>query len=182
MSKASQIIILCEDKAHAMFARRFLKSWGVSPRKYTVLDYPNGKGSGKKFVKETLPREVKALRSRHPSTILLVVQDADELSVDQVKSDLDAMLVPPRRKDEQIAYIIPKWHIETWIAYLHGDNVNEAEKEVYKTKYGKVSERKAVHPFIDRLTTQCKEKVPLESPPNSLILACDEFDRIRSVL
>jgi len=72
-----------------MFARRFLKKWGVSNRKYTVPDYPNGEGSGKKFVKETLPKEVKALRSRSASTILLVVLDADEFSVDQVKDDLN---------------------------------------------------------------------------------------------
>ena len=83
---------------------------------------------------------------------------------------------------EPIAYIIPKWHIETWIAYLHGEDVNEAEKETYKKKYGKISERKDVHPLIDKLADNCKENIQLESLPDSLVAACEEFDRIRSTL
>lgn len=182
MSKASKIIVLCEDNAHAMFVRRFLKKWGVANRKYTVLDYPNGEGSGKKFVKETLPKEVKALRSRNASTILLVVLDADEFSVDQVKYELDEIVVPHRGDEEQIAYIIPKWHIETWIAYLHGEDVDEEERQAYKTKYGKMAELKSVHPFIDNLVSQCKNRVPLSFPPSSLIVTCGEFKRIRDML
>jgi len=90
--------------------------------------------------------------------------------------------VPPRGNEEQIAYIIPKWHIETWIAYLDGKNVDEGEKQAYKIKYGKMSESKSVHPFIDQLVSKCKNKVQLEDPPNSLIVACSEFERIRNML
>ncbi len=138
MSKASQIIVLCEDKAHEVFVKRFLKNgWRVKPRAIRVPPYPNGKGSGKKYVEDNISLETEALRRRHASTILLVIQDADELSVDQVKSDLDAKLVPSRNDNELIAYIIPKWHIETWIAYLHGENVDEADKETYKKSMAK---------------------------------------------
>ena len=48
MSKASQIVVLCEDKAHEIFVKRFLtRGWGVKPRAIRVVVYPNGKGSGK---------------------------------------------------------------------------------------------------------------------------------------
>ena len=183
MSKASQIIVLCEDKAHEVFVKRFLKKgWGVKPRAIRVLSYPNGKGSGKKHVVDNISSEAEALRKRHASTILLVIQDADELSVDQVKSNLDAQLPSPRDNNERIAYIIPKWHIQTWIAYLDGVNVDEANKNTYKNKYGKISELKDAHPLIDSLADNCREKLQLESPPDSLVATCEEFNRIRSAL
>ncbi len=182
MSKASQIIILCEDKAHEIFVKHFLKKWGVKPRAIRVPPYPNGKGSGKKHVEDSISVEAEALRRRHASTILLVIQDADERSVDQIKSRLDAKILPPRDDNERIAYIIPKWHIQAWIAYLDRKNVNEADKDTYKNMYGKLSESKDAHPFIDRLADNCRQNIQLESPPDSLVAACKEFDRIRSSL
>ncbi len=183
MNKASQIIVLCEDKAHEVFAKRFLKKgWGIKPRAIRVPPYPEGKGSGKRHVVDSISRETEALRERHASTILLVIQDADELSVDRVKSNLDVKLLSPRSNNEPIAYIIPKWHIQTWIAYLNGENVDEADKETYKNIYGKISELKDTHPFIDRLANICRENEPLESPPDSLAAACEEFNRIRNSL
>lgn len=183
MNKASQIIVLCEDKAHEVFVKRFLKKgWDIKPRAIRVRPYPNGKGSGKKHVEDCLSLEAEALRKRHASTILLVIQDADELSVDRVKSNLDAKLQPPRGDTELIAYIIPKWHIQTWIAYLDGEKVDEADKDTYRKKYGKSSVQKYAHIFTDRLADNCKENIQLESPPNSLVAACEEFNRIRSAL
>lgn len=183
MNKASQIIVLCEDRAHEIFATRFLKKgWCVKPRSIRVLPYPNGRGSGKKYVEENLAGEVQACRGRHASTILLVFRDADEQSVGQAISFLDAKLQPQREDNEPIAYIIPKWHIETWIAYLSGENVNELDKETYKRKYRTISESKEAHSFIDKLAKDCRENTELESPPNSLVAACKEFDRIRNVL
>ncbi len=182
MSKASQVIILCEDKAHEVFAKHFLKKWGVKPRAIRVLPYPNGEGSGKKYVGDNISTEVEALRRRRASTILLVIQDADELSVDQIKSNLDAKLLSSRGDNEPIAYIIPKWHIQTWIAYLDEKHVNESDKDLYKNKYETLSESKDAHPLIDKLADLCRKKTPLESPPDSLVVACKEFNRIRSSL
>ncbi len=182
MSKASQIIILCEDKAHEVFVNHFLKRWGVKPRAIRVPPYPNGRGSAKKHVEDNISPEAEALRRRHPSTILLVIQDADELSIDQIKSNLDAKLSSPRDDHEPIAYIIPKWHIQSWIAYLDGKSVNETDKDTYKNKYGKLSESKEAHPFIEILADNCRKNIQLVSPPNSLVAACKEFDRIRSSL
>jgi len=183
MSKASKIIVLCEDKAHEVFIKRFLKKgWDVDPRAIRVPPYPNGKGSGKKHLEDRISPEAEALRRRHASTILLVIQDADELSVDQIKSNLDAKLLSPRNDNEPIAYIIPKWHIQAWTAYLDGKNVDETDKDTYKNIYGKISESKDAHHFIDRLADNCKQNIQLEAPPDSLVAACEEFNRIRSAL
>jgi hypothetical protein len=183
MSKASQIIILCEDRAHEVFVKRFLKKgWGVNGRVIRALSYPNGKGSGKKHVEDNIALEAKALRMRHSSTILMVVQDADELSVDQVKTHLDEKLLPPRKNDEPIAYIIPKWHIQTWIAYLDNKTVHESDKNTYARDYRAISESKLSHPLVDKLSKDCRENNPLQSPPDSLIAACEEFERIRNAL
>jgi hypothetical protein len=111
-----------------------------------------------------------------------VVQDADEHSVEQVSGNLDDKIEPARTDDEPIAYIIPKWHIQTWIAYLNHENVDETDKEIYKNKYGRLSESKDAHPFIDELADDCRNNRELESPPDSLIVACKEFERIRNAL
>ncbi|MDM8550271.1 hypothetical protein QUF72_09345 [Desulfobacterales bacterium HSG2] len=182
MSKASQIIVLCEDRAHEVFVKRFLKRWGVKSRSIRVTPYPNGKGSGKKHVEDNISPEAKALRRRHASTILLVVQDADELTVDRTRSSLDAKILPPRRDDEPIAFIIPKWHIQTWIAYLDGENIDEGDKEAYERRYRVISESKEAHSLIDKLAYNCRGNRELESPPDSLVAACEEFERIRNAL
>ncbi len=98
-------------------------------------------------MEDNISPEAEALRRRHPSTILLVIQDADELSVDQIKSNLDAKLLSPRDDNEPIAYIIPKWHIQAWIAYLDGKDVNEADKVTDKNMYGKLSKAKMPIPL-----------------------------------
>ena len=183
MSKASKIVVLCEDRAHEIFVTRFLKKgWNVKPRSIRVLPYPGAKGSGKKHVENSLAGEVEAFRGRHASTILLVVRDADEQSVNQARLLLDAKFQPPRAENEQIAFIIPKWHIETWIAWLGGKDVDEGEKGTYKNAYGRISVSKEAHPLIDQLAVDCKENRELESPPDSLVAACEEFKRIRDAL
>jgi len=57
------------------------------------------------------------------------------------------------------------------------------DKETYKNTYGKISELKGTHPFIDKLAYICRDNKPLESPPpDSLAAACEEFNRIRNTL
>ena len=183
MSKASEIVILCEDKAHDVFVRRFLKKgWGVKERVIRTVSYPNGKGSGKKHVEDNIRREAEALRERQASTVLVVVRDADEDSVAEVHSMLNSKIVPPRQNSEQMAYIIPKWHIQTWIAYLAGETVDESNSRTYKGKYGTISESKLAHEYVDQLASHCKRNRDIDSPPDSLKKACEEFKRIRGAL
>jgi len=159
MSKASRIIVLCEDKAHEVFVRRFLtKVWRVAHRDIKVSYYPEGEGSGKKHVQDRIEDEVKAYRSRHASTILIVMHDADEKTVAQIQQLLDSKIGNARAESDRIAYIIPKWHIETWLAYLEGRDVGETEKMTYKKEYSARAKIKESYSLIDRLAEQCRNK------------------------
>jgi len=89
-------------------------------------------------------------------------------------------MVPPRKGSESIVYIIPKWHIQTWLAYLNGVSVDESVE--YDREYGSMSESKDVHRLIDVLSAKCRKGPELVSPPDSLKSACQEFQRIRSSL
>ncbi|MCF7809372.1 hypothetical protein K9N50_00135 [bacterium] len=183
MSKASEIIVLCEDKSHEVFVRRFLRSgWKVPIYKFRFRPYPREKGSGKKFVEDKIGEEAKALRTRHASTILLIVRDADEDSVKEATRILDSKFQPPRTEKEQIIYVIPKWSIETWAAYLDGVDVDESEQKEYKNEYRTICESKKGHQLVDKLANNCKNGEELESPPDSLVAACKEFERIRGAL
>ena len=65
----------------------------------------------------------------HSTVVLVVVADADNLTVAERIAVLDAKLVeasqPTRRSDEPIFFVIPRRNIETWIYYLVGDAVDE---------------------------------------------------------
>ncbi|HOZ48461.1 MAG TPA: hypothetical protein PLO37_22950 [Candidatus Hydrogenedentes bacterium] len=177
--------MLCEDRAHDVFVTRFLtRKWGIDRRDVRVVDYPRDEGSGRRHVEDKIEEEGRAFRSRnsHAATILLIVRDADENSVGDVRDRLDERLGLARGADESIVYIIPKWHIEAWIAYLSGDSVDEDEKSEYKKRYGNVAKSKDCHGLVDSLAVKCKEQASLDDPPPSLVEACQEFERIRGAL
>jgi len=184
MSKASRIIILCEDKLMDVVICRFLKSWGVNSRSFHVVQYPHGQGCGEKFVRDGLPEQLRAFRSRKAETVLIVAIDADNLSVRERQQQLDKTVksakLPPRGNNESIAYIIPKRHIETWLAHLDDNDVNESDD--YKTKYEFKKCESQAHTLVDKLVKHCKNQKELPDLPESLLEACQEFERIREVL
>lgn len=178
-------MVLCEDKAHEMFVKRFLKKgFKIKNRKIRPIPYPCGEGSGKKHVEDEIAEQAKAFRHRQNKafTILIVIRDADEDSVDQVRKRLENKIISPRQEQEPIAFIIPKWHIETWFAYLAGETVDESDQKTYKNKYGKISVSKDAHSYIDKLVEICSENENLPSPPKSLIQSCKEFNRVQDML
>ena len=187
-SRASQIIILCEDKLQEVFVRRFLKAWGVLNRnhKIRVLPYPKGKGSGSGFVVSKFPEELTALRSRSAVTVLIVVIDADDKTVEQRKKELEKALknagMPKVADNECVCCVIPRWSIDTWLAYLQGKEVSEEKS--YKNELGfrvRNKESKS-HPLIESLARTCKKQDSLTNPPRSLMNACSQFEKIRNVL
>jgi len=189
MSKASQIIVLCEDRLQEVVVRCFLKrGWKKGPRYVRVVPYPHGGsgGSGEKHVRDSYPNQLRAYRSRLAKTILIVVIDADAGSVQAHHQELDDAcrgaqpVVAPRQDGEAIVHVIPKWHLETWLAYLDGVNVSEGER--YKPMYAFKRRESDCHSLVDKLATACKNGEELSGLPNSLLLACNEFDRIRNML
>ena len=88
--------------------------------------------------------------------------------------------VNARQASEAVIHVIPKWHIETWLAYLDGVSVSEDQQ--YKSNYAFRGCESNCHPLVDKLAAACKNGQRLTNPPSSLVQACREFDRIRELL
>jgi len=179
-----QIVILCEDRQQEVFARYFLAKRGFNIGHSRSIINPNGKGSGEQFVREKYLAEVKAYRQKcNQVTIALVVMtDADNLSVQQRLNQLSSVLqvnnLADRKTEEAIAVFIPDRNIESWIAYLKGEDVNEEEKKTYN----KLLKESDCKPYSENLAERCQRQEKLEDAPNSLNIACQEFQRLLSLL
>jgi AAA15 family ATPase/GTPase len=130
-----------------------------------------GNGSGKSTVFEAL---------RKLQSLLIVLIDADKKTVAERLQQLNDTLTenshPLRQPDEAIAVFVPKRNIETWIHYLHSENVDE---ETEYTKFKKQSECK---PYVEQLVNQCYQGNLDDNSPPSLKAACGELQRILPLL
>ena len=188
-NRASQIILLCEDKLHEVFVRRFLKAWGVVGLNYKIYvkPYPESSGCGSQFVISNFPDQLTAIRSRRDTVkVLIVVIDADNKTVEERKRELEKTLeeVEPKMSkvaaDEHVCCVIPKWSIDTWLAYLQDGNASEDESCKNSLRFR--NRESEAHPLIDMLAEKCKQRKALVGSPDSLLKACKEFERIRDAL
>ena len=75
----------------------------------------------------------------------------------------------PRGADERVAVLLPKRNIETWLAYLGGETVDE------HSAYPKLSFASQCQPQVSTLLDGCR-KDQLRAPvPPSLTQACAEY-------
>jgi len=126
------VIVLVEDNRHQQFVWRYLRRCGLEQHTMRFVPYPAGAGSGEHWVRERFAEEVEACRRRRASaeTALIVLIDADDLSVQERLAQLDRALDDAQadrvRPDaEQIARLVPKRNIETWILSLNDVPVDE---------------------------------------------------------
>jgi hypothetical protein len=113
-----------------MLVRRYLKKRGLVEWQMTIKRSPSGEGSAEHWVRKTFAKEVSAYRSRYPQTALIVVIDADTATVQNRLKQLDQALKDNGKKTvdvkgEQIARLVPKRNIETWILCLNGHSVDQ---------------------------------------------------------
>jgi len=180
MSDPVHTIILCEDLQLRCFIRRFLLKRGWHARQIREVALPAGGGAGVTWVRKNLPNELQAYRSRNAlaETCLVVGCDADDKTVEgriqRLTEACTAAGVPFRTNDERVALAVPKRNIETWLAYLRGTVVNE--EDAYP-KYKHESECRNQVAHLDEMSQ--KQHLEPEPPPPSLVLACEEFKRIR---
>jgi hypothetical protein len=123
--------VLAEDKRHQSFVKRYLKRRKHDGEvRLEPLPSATG-GAGDKWVRERYAAAVKAYRTRaaRTATALVVVIDADKLSVvrraGQLESALKQAHMGDREAGEVIVHFIPRRHIETWILHLSGSDVDE---------------------------------------------------------
>ena len=149
-----QFVILCEDRVHEVFLRRFLNSFGFETRKLSFFVAPPGQASAEQFVKLTYGQLLLEYRLRNPVFHrFLVMIDADTGTVRDRHQQLDAVAITvsiqPRQTGEGIIHLVPKRNIETWIHRLFGQPANEDDS--YKLIYKKQNEREFCQPAAEAL-------------------------------
>ncbi|MCX7098372.1 MAG: hypothetical protein NTV43_10770 [Methylococcales bacterium] len=174
-SKRPQIYILCEDKNHYYFARKYFELLGIENilGKYN----PKGEGSGADFVTKSYEKRFKAFRYKAGSFLVVIIDDDTR---DRIQ-DLYNIYKPS--KNENILIFSPKRNIESWFHFIEtGDMGVETHKDEkgklmdYKSKY------KSYKPteFAKKLKEDiCQKSLP-EHAPSSLHHACNELKRLNN--
>ena len=167
-----KITVLCEDKQHEAFIRRFLRK-RKKRNQVQAVTRPNT-GAGEQFVRENYPAYLDAVRKR--GGLLVVMIDADTYSIEQRLKQMDGACeqkhVLPRTASDKVALFIPARNIETWLAYLDGGRVNETDT------YPRLQRERDCQRHVDALVQMCtEEKLRPPSPP-SLEAACREYDHL----
>ncbi len=179
MNRRVQMILLCEDRQHETFARRFLHKSGWPARRLRVVIAPRGRGSAEQFVRERFAIELAAYRSNRNRVGqgLVVVCDGDRRGVigrtDDFAEGCRAQSIQPRDDDDRVAFMIPTWNIETRLAYLDGSSVVET-----KTDYPRLKRPRDCQPHVERLYQMCQQKSLRQPAPPSLDAACLEYQRL----
>jgi hypothetical protein len=173
-----QLVILCEDRQHAAFVRRFVEASGWGKRQIEVILNPegrDGRGSGEQWVRERYAREVRKLRAApHVAKALIVMIDEDTQGVGhrdtQLAKALEERALAARGAAESVLHIVPARSIETWLEYLKGETVDELGK-----KHFKLARERDCAPMVDALKGMCDARKLRAPAPASLTRACDEY-------
>jgi hypothetical protein len=176
VSRRVQLVLLCEDRQHEAFARRFLNAMGWETRAMRVEKAPGGRGAGEQFVRKRFPLELKAHRSRPVSQALVVLIDGDDQGtvarLQRLGQACREAGVAERTQEERVAVLIPTWNIETWLAYLEGEKVGEGRRD-----YPRLVRERECHRHVDELARMCREGKLREPAPPSLVEACGEYQK-----
>ena len=174
MSRRVQLVLLCEDRQHEAFARRFLSSMGWETRAMRVEKAPGGRGAGEQFVRERFPLELRVHRTRPVSQALVVLMDGDREGPQGRLQRLDLACreagVRERAAEERVAVFIPTGNIETWLAYLDGERVEEEHLH-----YPRLVRERDCQRHVDELARMCRAGKLRDPAPPSLEAACAEY-------
>ena len=178
MSRNVQIVLLCEDEQHEAFARRLLRGLGWDARNIRVERSPPGRGSAEQYVRERFPDELEAVRSRHgKSAHLIVMIDGDNQGVAGRRASLAAAChtkdVSPPSDADPVVISVPTWNIETWLAYLSGETVNESRGD-----YPRLARARDCRPMVRVLADMCRERTLRAPHPRSLEDTCTQYRRV----
>lgn len=174
------LVILCEDKQQEVFCRKLLTEMQWELRRPPRIEMaPGVKGSAKKYILQKFPNELAEYRTNRNrvNSKLLVVIDGDELGVTKTLNSLSKSCenksIEPRKNHEAVAIFVPKWNIETWLAYLDNQEIDERNKH-----YPRLKKPSDCQSHIRSLVEMCQRKKLREPAPESLRKACDEYRNI----
>lgn len=170
-------VVLCEDLQHEVFLRRFLKASGRGTRQLRIVKAPPGRGSAEQFVRETYARELAALRRPGATSLLIVMIDGDNRGVRTRQRELQAACesagVQPREQSEHVLILVPTWRIETWLAYLAGETVDETDRNCPR-----LAREADCQSHVNTLVEMCRRGRLRTPAPASLSAACEEYARL----
>ena len=131
-NRFAEVVILAEDERSANLLRRYVqRALDIRNRRIRQEISPSAQGDAKQWVLDRYPIEVKALRTMHRLTGLVVHLDADTDTVARRARQLAAALKKsgqdPRQVTEPISHVIPRRHTETWLCVLTGAVVDEEQ-------------------------------------------------------
>jgi hypothetical protein len=134
-NRASQIILLCEDNEHRRFALAYMKRCRINTQRIVVEEVASLKqrGGNDAWVLRQFPVQLHACRQRQKraETCLVVLIDADKITVDERRKQLNDRLHheghEQLKSSDPVVLLIPRRHIETWIHALKGETVTEDE-------------------------------------------------------
>lgn len=135
---------------------------------------PRGRGAADKFVEETYVEELEAGRRAHVATTLVVVTDGDVVGAKGRLRRLDEACrrqeVAVRSSADRAAVLVPTWNMETWIAYLDGESVDENRKD-----YPRLPRPRECRRHVGVLVEMCRRGKLRQPAPDSLEAACEEY-------
>ena len=135
--------------------------------------WENG-GSAEQFVRERFARELRVHRTRHVARVLVVMIDGDAEGVRRRMKYLDDACseanIPPRKADEGVAVFVPTWNIETWLAWLGGETVDENRPD-----YPRLPKESQCDTQVAALVDTCRSRELRQPAPGSLVAACREY-------
>ncbi len=134
----------------------------MKPHEMRFRRSPSGKGSAEHWVKKAFVEETSVFRNRHAQTKLIVVIDADAHTVQERLRQLDQALRDSAKpavdgKSEEIARLVPRRNVETWILCLNGSAVDE------------VSDYKPTRNDWNDLVPQAAERLVDWTRPNAIL-------------
>lgn len=164
-------VVLCEDRAHAQFAKQWLQQRAVQLVK-EPLAAPSAKGAASQFVLRQFEEiAINSRRKRNQRGLgFIVIIDGDELGLQSRQSQLldvarRALSDPTLqwRDLSSVALLCPTWSIETWIRRLQGDMgvVETTQTKRIKSRSLNEDELHAVEGFDDcRRSIRCSANLP----------------------
>ena len=171
-----QYVLVCEDVQHETFARRFLKETKLvtDPHQLRIERSSSGLGAADRFVQETYVTELDAGRRTHVARTLLLLTDGDAVGVKGRLRRLDEACerqgVEARSPADRVAIFIPTWNIETWLAYLEDESVDESRKD-----YPRLARPGDCGRHVRVLVEMCQRGTLRPPAPESLRAACKEY-------
>jgi hypothetical protein len=170
MSSRVELVILCEDRQQESFVREFARAvHGRTLRHVRVLVQPRGEGSGEQWVRERLPREVRAVRGAASATALVAITDTDSRErLRQLQHHCESQGIAWPRPGERVLVLLPCRNIETWLAYLAGETVAEERP----SPYPRLARQSQCRPHVAELARMCRDGALREPAPDSLRQAC----------